>query len=128
VESDIRDNPVMSRFEMPLGDSALEVADYKVEDGRVVLLHTEVPQELSGLGYGSRLAHGVFQALRLPSVATRREKSDREVPLYVFLRGPAPQVRRAPRWLAADRRDARAHNAFRRRYPMPIECMSKGNF
>lgn len=64
MESDIRDNPAMSRFEMPLGDSALAVAYYKVEDGRVVLLHTEVPQELSGLGYGSRLAHGVFEALR----------------------------------------------------------------
>jgi uncharacterized protein len=54
----------MSRFEMPLGDGALAIAYYKVEDGRVVLLHTEVPQELSGLGYGSRLAHGVFEALR----------------------------------------------------------------
>ncbi|GGC76155.1 class II fructose-bisphosphate aldolase [Chelatococcus reniformis] len=29
-----------------------------------VLVHTEVPQELSGLGYGSRLAHGVFEVLR----------------------------------------------------------------
>jgi uncharacterized protein len=64
VASDIRDNPTMSRFEMSLGDGALAVAYYKVEDGRVVLLHTEVPQELSGLGYGSRLAHGVFEALR----------------------------------------------------------------
>ncbi|WP_246174985.1 GNAT family N-acetyltransferase [Bradyrhizobium paxllaeri] len=64
MESDIRDSPAMSRFEMPLGDSALAVAYYKVEDGRVVLLHTEVPQELSGLGYGSTLAHGVFEALR----------------------------------------------------------------
>ena len=54
----------MHRFEMPLGVSALAVAYYKVEDGRVVLLHTEVPQELSGLGYGTRLAHGVFEALR----------------------------------------------------------------
>jgi hypothetical protein len=25
---------------------------------------TEVPQELSGQGYGSRLAHGAFEALR----------------------------------------------------------------
>jgi predicted GNAT family acetyltransferase len=49
---------------MRLGDGALAVAYYKVEDGRIVLLHTEVPQELSGLGYGSRLAHGVFEALR----------------------------------------------------------------
>jgi hypothetical protein len=52
VESDIRDNPAMSRFEMPLGDGALAVAHYKLENGRVVLLHTEVPQEQSGLGYG----------------------------------------------------------------------------
>ena len=64
MASDILDNPNMSRFEMPLGDGALAVAYYKVEDGRVVLLHTEVPQELSGQGYGSRLAHGVFEALR----------------------------------------------------------------
>ena len=67
MESDIRDNPAMSRFEMSLGDDALAVAYYQVEDGRVVLLHTEVPQELSGLGYGSRLAHGVFEALRRDS-------------------------------------------------------------
>jgi predicted GNAT family acetyltransferase len=64
VESDIRDNPAMSRFEMPVGDGAIAVAYYRVEDGRVVLLHTEVPQELTGVGYGSRLAHGVFEALR----------------------------------------------------------------
>src|SRR5262245_54700840 len=55
VESDIRDNRAMSRFEMPVGDGAIAVAYYKVEDGRVVLLHTEVPQELSGREYGSRL-------------------------------------------------------------------------
>jgi predicted GNAT family acetyltransferase len=48
VESDIRDNPSMSRFEMSLGDGALAVAYYKVEDSRIVLPHTEVPQELSG--------------------------------------------------------------------------------
>ncbi len=64
MESDIRDNPAMGRSEMPLGDGALAVAYYKVEDRRVVLLHTESAGELSGRGYGSRLAHGVFEALR----------------------------------------------------------------
>ncbi|WP_407156615.1 GNAT family N-acetyltransferase [Bradyrhizobium sp. STM 3557] len=64
MESEVRDNPAMSRFEMPLGNGALAVTYYKIEDGRVVLLHTEVPHELSGLGYGSRLAHGVFEAMR----------------------------------------------------------------
>jgi hypothetical protein len=46
----------------------------------------------------------------------------------LFLRRPAPRVRRAPRWLTADRRDARARNALGQRYPTLIECMSKGNF
>jgi predicted GNAT family acetyltransferase len=64
VDGEIRDNPAMSRFELPLGDDAIAVAYYKVEDDRVLLLHTEVPQALSGLGYGSRLARGVFEALR----------------------------------------------------------------
>ena len=94
------DNPAMSRFEMSLGDGALAVAYYKVEDGPVVLLHAEVPQELSGPGHGSRLAHSVLEALR-------RDNGDREVPLQAFPRFPA-RVRRGPRWLTADRRGARA--------------------
>ena len=81
MESDIRDNPAMSRFEMPLGDGALAVAYYKVEDGRVVLLHTEVPQRV--VGPGVWIAIGAW---RLRSVPTRQEKSDREVPFHVLLR------------------------------------------
>jgi hypothetical protein len=61
---EVRDNPAMRRFEMNLEDGLIAVAYYKIEDGRVVLLHTEVPQELSGRGYGSQLAHGVFETLR----------------------------------------------------------------
>ena len=112
----------MHRFEMPLGVSALAVAYYKVEDGRVVLLHTEVPQELSGLGYGSRLAHGVFEALR--------RDGKRVIAKCPFMSSyaPAPRVRRTPRRLIADGRDAGAHSAFGRRCLTPIECMSKENF
>jgi predicted GNAT family acetyltransferase len=62
--NDIRSNPVISRFEMPLGEGLLAAAYYRIEDGRVVRLHTEVPQELVGLGYGSSLAHGVSKVLR----------------------------------------------------------------
>jgi hypothetical protein len=113
----------MSRFEMPLGYGTLAVAYYKVEDGRVVLLHTEVPQEF--VRPRVRITAGAW---RFRSIATRREKSDREVPLHVFLRGPAPRVRCAPRWLTADRRGAGVHSAFRQRYPVTIEYMSKGNF
>ena len=108
----------MSRFEMPLGEGALAVAYYKVEDERVVLLHTEVPQERSGLGYGSRLAHGVFEVLR---------RDWKRVIAKVFLRGPTLRVRRTPRRLIAGGQNAGAHSAFGR-YLTPIECMSKGNF
>jgi predicted GNAT family acetyltransferase len=61
------DNPAQSRFELDLG-AAVAVAYYKVDGDRIALLHTEVPQELSGRGIGSRLAKGVFEALRTRGV------------------------------------------------------------
>lgn len=64
MDAEIRDNPEMHRFELPLDGDAVAVSYYTEEDGRVVLLHTEVPQELSGRGIGSRLARGVFESLR----------------------------------------------------------------
>lgn len=57
------DNRQASRFELPIGDE-IAVAYYRLEDGRVVLTHTEVPQALSGQGIGTRLATGVFDILR----------------------------------------------------------------
>ena len=39
----IVDNAPMHRFELPVEDE-LAVAYYQEQDGRVVLLHTEVPQ------------------------------------------------------------------------------------
>ncbi|HMO28358.1 GNAT family N-acetyltransferase [Enterovirga sp.] len=57
------DNPSRSRFELPVG-GVLAVAEYRIEHGRVVLAHTEVPSELSGQGVGSRLAKGVLDAIR----------------------------------------------------------------
>jgi predicted GNAT family acetyltransferase len=56
--------PVISRFEMPSATVRSQLRTKKVEDGRVVLSRTEVPRELSALGYGSRLALGIFEALR----------------------------------------------------------------
>jgi hypothetical protein len=56
------DNPAQSRFELDLGE-AIAVAYYKLDGDTITLLHTEVPEALSGRGIGSRLAHGVFEAL-----------------------------------------------------------------
>jgi predicted GNAT family acetyltransferase len=53
-----------SRYELPIADGAVAVAYYGMDDGRVVLRHTEVPSEYGGQGIGTRLAHAVFEALR----------------------------------------------------------------
>ncbi|WP_224671870.1 N-acetyltransferase [Mesorhizobium sp. BR1-1-7] len=103
-----------------MGDGALAVAYHKVEDGRVALLHTDVPQERSGQGYGSRLAHGVFEALRRDG-----KRVIAKCPLYPPT-PPAPRVRRAPRWLIADGPNVGAHSAFGRRYPCLSNACPKG--
>jgi predicted GNAT family acetyltransferase len=57
------DNAAMHRFEMLVGNETA-VSYYQEVDGRIVLVHTEVPQQLSGQGVGSRLAHAVFETLK----------------------------------------------------------------
>ena len=61
--SEVRDNPAMGRFEMASGAVAF-VAYERVGGGRIALLHTEVPEALSGQGVGSKLVRGVLDALR----------------------------------------------------------------
>jgi len=64
MASEVRDNIAQHRFELPINGEAMAVAYYKIEDGRVVLTHTEVPAEFSGQGIASRLARGIFELLR----------------------------------------------------------------
>ncbi|WP_445501671.1 GNAT family N-acetyltransferase [Microvirga sp. G4-2] len=63
MDNSVIENPTAHRFEMVIGD-AIAAAYYRLENGNVVLTHTEVPQELSGQGIGSRLAEGVFRLIR----------------------------------------------------------------
>jgi uncharacterized protein len=63
MDNTVTENPAAHRFEMTIGD-AIAAAYYRLEDGKVVLTHTEVPQELSGQGIGSKLADGVFRLIR----------------------------------------------------------------
>ena len=64
MADEIVNNVSMRRYELPIADDAVAVTYYKLEDGRVVLLHTEVPNEYGGQGIGKRLAHAVFETLR----------------------------------------------------------------
>lgn len=59
----VTDNAGMRRFELPVGDG-LAAAYYRVEGDRVVLTHTEVPNEYSGQGIGTRLAEAVLEEIR----------------------------------------------------------------
>ena len=64
--STVIDNPAEHRFELPIDGSEGDIAAayYRVEGERLILIHTEVPQQFSGQGIGSQLARGVFDAIR----------------------------------------------------------------
>ena len=61
--SQVNDSPAASRFEMRSGDSTAFV-EYRRAGERIVLLHTEVPEALSGQGVGSKLVRGTLDAVR----------------------------------------------------------------
>lgn len=58
------ENTEAHRFELPIAEGAVAAAYYRLDDGVVVLTHTEVPSDYMGGGIGSRLADGVFAILR----------------------------------------------------------------
>ena len=59
----VTDNPAQHRFEMTV-EGEVAAVYYRQEGDALVLVHTEVPQALSGQGVGSRLAQGVFDLMR----------------------------------------------------------------
>ena len=66
MDGAVTENAAQHRFELLIdgSDGDIAAAYYRLEDGVVVLTHTEVPFEYSGQGIGSRLARGVFDLLR----------------------------------------------------------------
>jgi predicted GNAT family acetyltransferase len=59
----IRDNTTLHRFELD-ADGHTAVAYYTLAPGVITFTHTEVPQELSGRGIGSKLVRGTLEAAR----------------------------------------------------------------
>lgn len=60
---DVVEKPEQNRFELAL-DGGTALVAYRADGNRLVLIHTEVPEEFSGQGVGSRLARGVFELIR----------------------------------------------------------------
>jgi hypothetical protein len=61
---EVKDNQAASRFEMASGGAVAFVEYERAGGGRIALLHTEVPEALSGQGVGSKLVRGVLDAVR----------------------------------------------------------------
>lgn len=60
----VRENPAQHRFERVIRDDAVAAAYYRLADGKLVFIHTEVPSEFCGQGIATELARGAFEALR----------------------------------------------------------------
>ena len=84
---DVKDNPAMSRFEMSSGGAVAFVEYERAGDGRIALLHTDVPEALSGQGVGSKLVLGTLDAVRAEGL--------KAVPRYEFV---AAYVARHPEY------------------------------
>ena len=63
MTGEVRNNASLGRYELDV-EGHTAVAYYQRSGGVVTFTHTEVPQELSGRGIGSRLAHGALDAVR----------------------------------------------------------------
>jgi uncharacterized protein len=64
MSAKVTENTQQHRFELPIANGAVAAAYYRLENGRIVLIHTEVPSEYSGQGIASQLTHGTFELLR----------------------------------------------------------------
>ena len=74
----ITDNQAESRFEAHLGDSVAELL-YRRNGNRLVLIHTEVPEQLEG--------HGIGGALVTAAIGRAARDGMTVVPLCPFARG-----------------------------------------
>lgn len=59
----VQDNPTEGRYELTV-DGHLAATYYKLSDGVITFVHTEVPKELGGRGIGSRLVKGALDDVR----------------------------------------------------------------
>ena len=68
----VRDDREASRFLLEV-DGVVAWLEYRVDRGRLVLEHTEVPKALSGRGIGSRLVEAGIQRAREERLRLRSE-------------------------------------------------------
>ncbi len=60
AEIGVRHNAVENRFEAEV-EGSLSVADYRLEDGRMILTHTFVPPEMRDRGIAERMVRAALE-------------------------------------------------------------------
>jgi predicted GNAT family acetyltransferase len=61
--TEVVNNPAQHRYELVV-EGYLAATYYKVADGVITFIHTEVPPELGGKGVGSQLIKGALDQVR----------------------------------------------------------------
>jgi predicted GNAT family acetyltransferase len=61
--SEVVNNPSKDRYELAV-DGHIAATYYKIADGVITFIHTEVPPELGGKGVGSKLIKGALDQVR----------------------------------------------------------------
>lgn len=59
----VHNNAAQQRFELTV-DGNLAAAYYRLADGVITFVHTEVPEALAGRGIGSKLVKGALEQVR----------------------------------------------------------------
>lgn len=68
MSGEVKDNAALGRYELVV-DGATAFASYRMQDGRRVFTHTEVPESMAGQGVGSALARGALDDARARGMA-----------------------------------------------------------
>ena len=79
-------NSEQRRFELHI-DGNIAVIDYRLKDGIMQLIHTEVPQALEGQGYGKAIVEKTLTYIR--------DQGYKLIPLCSFV---AAYLQRHPEW------------------------------
>lgn len=64
MDTEFRDDPDHSRYELRAGDELVGFLDYRLRGDVVVLVHTEVPPEFDGQGHAATLARSALDDAR----------------------------------------------------------------
>ena len=60
----VRDNKQRLRYELVIDGEVVGFVQYNMRGGRIILVHTEVPDAYAGRGYASRLIAGALDDIR----------------------------------------------------------------